>query len=171
MVRLAKLMPVIAAALLTAPMAASAHDPAPNPSLTAANLNPAAAQAATVVDAFLSALKAGDTSKAESLLADAVLIFEAGGAERSRSAYAAHHLSADAAFARLATETLSRRSGGGGGNFAWIASEGAVRPQAEAKRNPGSPRRPDLGEGGRRLADRACIGHPAPFQCRPGECS
>ncbi|MFX8907054.1 hypothetical protein ABTM87_19680, partial [Acinetobacter baumannii] len=75
MVRLAKLVPVIAAALLAAPMAASAHDPAPNPSLTAANLNPAVAEAATVVDAFHAALKAGDTSKAESLLADAVLIF------------------------------------------------------------------------------------------------
>ena len=133
MVRLAKLVPVIAAALLAAPMAASAHDPVPNPSLTAANLNPAAAQAATVVDAFHAALKTGDTSKAESLLADAVLIFEAGGAERSRADYAANHLSADAAFARLATETLSRRSGGGGGNFAWIASESAVRPQAEGK--------------------------------------
>lgn len=136
MVRLAKLVPVIAAALLAAPMAASAHDPVPGPSLRAVNLNPAAAEAATVVDAFHSALKSGDTSKAESLLADAVLVFEAGGAERSRSDYAAHHLPADAASAKLATETLNRRSGGGDGNFAWIASEGAVRPQVEGKAQP-----------------------------------
>ncbi|MCI3130934.1 nuclear transport factor 2 family protein [Phenylobacterium aquaticum] len=134
--RLPKPVAIIAAALLAAPMAASAHDPVAGPAPTAARLDPAAAEAAVVVDAFHAALKAGDTSKAESLLADAVLIFEAGGAERSRSAYAAHHLAADAAFAKLATETLSRRSGGGGGNFAWIASEGAVRPQTDGKTQP-----------------------------------
>lgn len=133
MVYPAKMVPVMVAVLLAAPMSASAHDPVPGPAPTAARLDPAAAEAANVVDAFHAALKAGDTSKAESLLADAVLIFEAGGAERSRSDYAAHHLPADAAFAKLATETLNRRSGGGGGNFAWIASEGAVRPQAEGK--------------------------------------
>lgn len=136
MVYPAIMVPVMAAALLAAPMSASAHDPVPGPAPTAARLAPAAAEAATVVDAFHSALKAGDTSKAASLLADAVLIFEAGGAERSRSDYAAHHLPADAAFAKLATETLNRRSGGGDGNLAWIASEGAVRPQAEGKAQP-----------------------------------
>nr|WP_295107148.1 nuclear transport factor 2 family protein [uncultured Caulobacter sp.] len=136
MVRLAKLVPVIAAALLAAPMSASAHDPAQGPTPTTTHLTPAAAEAATVVDAFHSALKASDTSKAESLLAGAVLIFEAGGAEHSRSDYAAHHLPADAAFTKLATETLTRRSGGGRGNFAWVASEGAVRPQAEGKAQP-----------------------------------
>lgn len=136
MVHLARLAPVMVAALLAAPMSASAHDPVPGPAPTAARLDPAAAEAATVVDAFHAALKIGDTSKARSLLDDAVLIFEAGGAERSRSDYAAHHLPADAAFAKLATETLSRRSGGGGGNFAWVASEGAVRPQAEGKAQP-----------------------------------
>ena len=136
MVYLTRLTSVMVAALLAAPMTASAHDPVPGPSLMAAHLNPAAAEAATVVDAFHAALKAGDASKAASLLDDAVLIFEAGGAERSRSDYAAHHLPADAAFAKLATETLNRRSGGGGGNFAWIASEGAVRPQAEGKAQP-----------------------------------
>lgn len=95
-----------------------------------------AADAAAVVDAFHAALKAGDASKAESLLDDAALVFEAGGAERSRADYAAHHLPADAAFAKLATESLNRRNGGGGGNFAWIASEGVVRPPAEGKAPP-----------------------------------
>jgi len=42
-----------------------------------------------------------DTFKAEGLLDGVVLIFEAGGVERSRSDYAGHHLPAVAAFARL----------------------------------------------------------------------
>ena len=136
MVHLVRLASVMAAALLAAPMPASAHDPAPRPAPAAAHLNGVAAEAAVVVDAFHAALKAGDTAKAASLLDQAVLIFEAGGAERSRPDYAAHHLPADAAFAKLATETLSRRSGGGDGNFAWVASEGAVRPQTEGKAQP-----------------------------------
>jgi hypothetical protein len=136
MVHPAKNGPGPSCGLLAAPMSASAHDPVAGPMPTTVRLNPAAADAAAVVDAFHAALKAGDASKAESLLDDAALVFEAGGAERSRADYAAHHLPTDAAFAKLATESLNRRNGGGGGNFAWIASEGVVRPPAEGKAPP-----------------------------------
>ncbi|UAA38627.1 nuclear transport factor 2 family protein [Paraneptunicella aestuarii] len=49
------------------------------------------------VTAFHQALKAGDATKALSLLDDNVLIFE-GGVERSASEYASHHLNADIHF-------------------------------------------------------------------------
>lgn len=55
-------------------------------------------EAAAVVDAFHAALRRGDTRAAAALLSDDALIFETGGAERSKAEYAAHHLPADAEF-------------------------------------------------------------------------
>ena len=81
---------------------------------------------AAIVDAFHAALSRGDTGSAASLLADDALIFEEGGAERSKAEYAAHHLPADAAFSKLVASTLARRTGSANGAFAWIASEGRM---------------------------------------------
>lgn len=83
--------------------------------------------AATVVDAFHAALDRGDTAAAASVLTDAVLVFEAGGAERSRAEYAGHHLPADAMFAKAVGSELTRRSGSVSGNLAWVASEGRTK--------------------------------------------
>src|SRR5690606_29848204 len=52
------------------------------------------AGAAEAVDAFHAALRAGDRDAALAVLAEDALIFEAGGAERSRAEYASHHLEA-----------------------------------------------------------------------------
>lgn len=113
----------VLAALMLSVSAASAHDPvsktAPQATLPASARGPAA-----TVDAFHAALQRGNTRSAASLLADDALIFEEGGAERSKAEYAAHHLPADAAFSKLVHSTVVRRSGGSSGAFAWIASEG-----------------------------------------------
>ena len=83
-----------------------------------------ARDAATAVDAFHAALKAGDTTAALALLAPDVMIFEEGGAERSRDEYASHHLGSDAAFAAASEATVARRSGWADGDIAWITTEG-----------------------------------------------
>jgi len=88
-----------------------------------------ATDAATAVDAFHAALKAGDTAAALTFLAPDVMIFEEGGAERSREEYASHHLGADAAFAAATEAAVSRRSGWADGDVAWIATEGRTTGQ------------------------------------------
>ena len=88
-----------------------------------------AAEAASAVDAFHAALKAGDTASALTFLAPDVMIFEQGGAERSRDEYASHHLGSDAAFAAASEATVARRSGWADGDIAWITSEGRTTGQ------------------------------------------
>ena len=113
------------AALLcwTAPLAA--HDGAPS-APAAPTLSPSARGAAETVDAFHAALRRGDTQAAAAVLAEDALIFEEGGAERSKAEYAAHHLPADAAFSQAVESAVARRSGGSAGELAWIASEGRM---------------------------------------------
>lgn len=108
---------------------AAAHEPAKTAAATAPALQGDAAAAAKVVDAFHAALNAGDTAAAAALMSDGVLVLESGGAERSKTAYAEHHLAADAAFQKAAQETLLRRVGGASGDLAWVASEGQVQGQ------------------------------------------
>ena len=88
-----------------------------------------AAPAATAVDAFHAALKSGDTAAALALLSPDVMIFEEGGAERSREEYASHHLGSDAAFAAATDAARARRSGWADGDVAWIVSEGRTTGQ------------------------------------------
>jgi len=96
---------------------------------TAGSISAEATEAATTVDAFHAALKAGDTSAALLLLAPDVMIFEEGGAERSRNEYASHHLASDAAFAAASDNVVSRSSGWADGDVAWITSEGRTTGQ------------------------------------------
>lgn len=112
-----------AAALLYPAPALLAHAP-PASAARVSSLPAAARGAAAIVDAFHAALRRGDTRTAALLLADDALIFEAGGAERSKAEYAAHHLGADAEFSKAVPSRLTRRSGGANGSLAWIASEG-----------------------------------------------
>ena len=96
-------------------------------------LTPDASAAAATVDAFHAALRRGDAQSAAALLADDALIFEEGGAERSKAEYAAHHLPADAAFSRVVASTVAHRSGGADGALAWIATEGRMRGTYKGK--------------------------------------
>nr|WP_314434064.1 nuclear transport factor 2 family protein [uncultured Brevundimonas sp.] len=84
---------------------------------------PAAVDAATAVDAFHAALKAGDTAGALALMDPEVVIFEEGYVERSRDEYASHHLASDAAFAAETQSVHTRRSGWALGDAAWIVTE------------------------------------------------
>lgn len=113
----------LAVAVLSAG-AARAHDPASGAPQPPAALSAAAAEASATVDAFHAALTRGETQAALALLTDDALVFEAGGAERSRAEYAAEHLAADAAFSAAVQTRTTRRTGVASGPFAWIASEG-----------------------------------------------
>lgn len=115
-----------AAALFLAPGATPATGPA-SVVPVGETLSPAAMPAAAVVDAFHAALRRGDTGAALALLADDVLIFEEGRAERSKAEYAAHHLGADAAFSKAVPGVTTRRTGAASGDVAWIATEGRTR--------------------------------------------
>ena len=110
---------------LTAPTAQAHPTGHGAPVTTAAPM--ADAGAAKVVDAFHAALARADTAAAADFLTDAMLVFEAGGAERSKTEYASHHLPADAVFAEAVGSELTRRSGGASGNLAWVASEGRTK--------------------------------------------
>jgi ketosteroid isomerase-like protein len=111
------------AALAVAAFPASAHETARG-AAQQSTLSAAARSAAAVVDAFHAALHRGDTRAAAALLVDDALIFEGGGAERSKTEYAAHHLPADAEFSKAVSSSVTRRAGHSDGSFAWIATEG-----------------------------------------------
>ena len=100
-----------------------AHEKPPKAAEAGALSMPARGAAATV-DAFHAALDRGDARTAAGLLVDDALIFEAGGAERSKAEYAGHHLTADSEFSRAVASVVTRRAGSAMGGIAWIASEG-----------------------------------------------
>jgi len=116
--------------LFAAPL--SAHKRAPQAGQTGM-LFPSARGAAATVDAFHAALHRGDTRGAAALLADDALIFEAGGAERSKGEYAAQHLPADAEFSRSISSAVTRRAGRSDGAMAWIATEGRTTGNYKGK--------------------------------------
>lgn len=117
---------IISLAALTAlSIPAPAHESAGTAASQSA-LPAAARSPAATVDAFHAALRRGDTRAAAALLADDALIFEEGGAERSKAEYAARHLPADAAFSQAVATTVTRRAGSSDGSFAWIATEGRM---------------------------------------------
>ncbi|HWJ37417.1 MAG TPA: nuclear transport factor 2 family protein [Sphingomicrobium sp.] len=113
----------VVAALLMMAAPLSAHEAAPK-ATQITSLPPAARAPAATVDAFHAALRRGDTRAASTLLSEDALIFEAGGAERTKAEYSAHHLPADAEFARSVSSVLTRRYGAANEELAWIASEG-----------------------------------------------
>ena len=86
-----------------------------------------AAEAAAVVDEFQKFLAQGKTREASALLDPNVLIFEGGGAERSRAEYASHHLKSDAEFLKSATVAVLSRTGDVIGDLAWIATESQLK--------------------------------------------
>lgn len=90
-------------------------------------LSAGAADAAAVVDEFQKFLAQGKTREASALLDPNVLIFEGGGAERSRAEYASHHLKSDAEFMKSATVAVLSRTGDVVGDLAWVATESRLR--------------------------------------------
>jgi len=110
--------------------AASANEAHAGMDMPGMDMKPAVATAGSpqaTVDAFQAALKSGDAKAAESWLAPDVLIYEGGGAERSREEYAGHHLAADMAFLKTAQIDVLKRASGGDENEAWITTESRIR--------------------------------------------
>src|SRR3546814_12889365 len=88
--------------------AVNAHEPAKTASASS-SLAPTALEATAVVDAFHAALDHVNEVDALALLADDVLIFESGGAERSKAEYASYHLAAGATFSQATANTIPHR--------------------------------------------------------------
>lgn len=124
---------VLAAALFTAGSSTPAEARGQPQMQSASGLDAGAAEAAAAVDAFHAALRRGDPEAAATLMADDALIFESGEVERTRADYVAHHLSADAAFERTTTSTVTNRAGGSTGSLAWLATEGRVTGSYKGK--------------------------------------
>lgn len=108
---------------------AFAHDPIQTAATSVEDVPTDAAAAANAVDAFHAALEHGNTDGALALLADDVLIFEGGEAERSKAEYARHHLASDAAFSAAVPSVRSRRTARVGADSAWVASESRTTGQ------------------------------------------
>lgn len=108
---------------LGAASAAHGHPTGAHKSAEAGQLDVRLQAPAAVVDGFHAALARGDTNAALALLANDALIFESGGAERSKAEYAAHHLGADAKFAQAVPRSVTSRSGAVIGDVTWIATE------------------------------------------------
>lgn len=117
------LLAVVLSVSITSVGPALAHEPLQTAAASVDDVQAEAAAATSVVDAFHAALEHGETDAALALLADDVLIFEGGGAERSKAEYAEHHLAADAAFSAAVPSVRSRRIARAGADSAWVASE------------------------------------------------
>lgn len=125
--RLSAVAPVPAGALLAlllAVPAVEAHE-VKKAAAPAATVSTAAAPAAALaaLDAFHAALGRGDTAGALARLADDVLIYEQGGAERSKAEYASHHLGSDAEFAKATRRELTTRRSFAAGDMVVVTSE------------------------------------------------
>lgn len=112
--------------------AAASHEAAEH-SHAAGTLSHTAKEPAAVVDAFFNALKSGDLVKARSLLDPQVRIFESGGAERSVEEYASHHMPADSAFLKSASQEVTTRVADAVGDLAWVASEQRIKGESRGK--------------------------------------
>jgi mono/diheme cytochrome c family protein len=102
-----------------------AHEKTPSTTTLSAE----AAQAAAVADRFQKLLAQGKTREASMLLDPSILIFEGGGAEKSRAEYASRHLKADSEFLKNANVAMISRAGNTAGDLAWIATESRLKTE------------------------------------------
>lgn len=111
------------------------HEDSPSPSerTTSVAVPAAAAEPVAAVDRFFRELATGNVDGASALLDAGVLIFESGGAERSRAEYASHHLASDVKFLRTVKHRLMSRTGDAVGDLAWVASEASLSGNVENK--------------------------------------
>ena len=76
--------------------------------------------------AFHAALTGGNEQAVIAALAPDVLIFESGGAERSRAEYESHHMRSDMAFLKQMRSSVTRRNETVQGDTAWIVTESRI---------------------------------------------
>jgi ketosteroid isomerase-like protein len=84
-------------------------------------------ESGATVNAFRAALSSGDKATVMTLLASDVLIFESGGAERSRDEYESHHLPADMAFLQEMSTTVTQQRDYQSADFALVVTESRTR--------------------------------------------
>lgn len=121
-------------AFVALPFAVHAHDPAQHAKADApAAISAEAEQAVAAVDAFATALRAGELERAGGWLADDVLILEGGGAEHSKSEYLGGHAIHDAAFLKGAHVQLKKRTARASGELAWVGSESEMHATQDGK--------------------------------------
>lgn len=113
--------------------AAGAHSKTEKSATVPTELAEAVRPASQVVDAFHDALARGDAVKAAQLLADDAVIYEEGGAERTKAEYADHHLPADAEFSKSTKSQITRRAGFSEDGLAWVATEGRMTGSFKGK--------------------------------------
>lgn len=89
--------------------------------------------AESVVDAFAAALRSGDADAVAGLLAPDAVIAEGGGAERSYTEYAGHHLAADMAFTAAVKASLLKRDVLDGGGQVTVISESMLHGTYQEK--------------------------------------
>ncbi|MCH8158811.1 MAG: DUF2231 domain-containing protein [Proteobacteria bacterium] len=78
------------------------------------------------LNSFHAALNSGDKQTVIAALSPDVLIFESGGAERSRAEYASHHMKSDMAFlAQMEHDEISQNASEQG-DTAWIVTESRI---------------------------------------------
>ena len=76
---------------------------------------------------FHAALSGGDEQTVVAALAPDVLIFESGGAERSRAEYQSHHMKSDMAFLKQMQSDVITRDESVRGDTAWVVTESRIR--------------------------------------------
>ncbi len=125
MIRAHLVLAAAAALLLGSPLGACASSGSATPIASQRDEQGPAA----VVDAFSAALRAGDATVVERLMAPDVIIAESGGVERSFAEYASHHMPADMAFTAAVPFTLEHRDVIVEGDMATVISRGQVHGQ------------------------------------------
>lgn len=105
----------------------------PSIAIAAEPIAPKLESATAIVDAFHTALKAGDSDRVKTLLDDKVTIYEQGHVESSKDEYAKEHLAADLKFAAATTSAQSARSGAVIGDLAYVITEGRTTGSFEGK--------------------------------------
>ena len=119
--------------LLALPFASQAHDPAQHAKANAPAIAAEAKPVVAAVDAFSTALQAGDLKRAGTWLADDVLILESGGAEHSKAEYLGGHATHDAEFLKDAHVQLKQRTAQATGDLAWVGSESELHATKDGK--------------------------------------
>lgn len=115
-------------------MTAMDHDAMPGMSENAPSSGAYPETSVAVIDAFSAALRAGDAAMVERLLLPEVFIAESGGAERSYTEYAGHHLPADMAFTKAVSFTLKDRKVIEAADMATIVSTSQVHGEFDGKK-------------------------------------
>ncbi len=118
--------------VVLAPLA-QAHSPEAHAKPATTTAEDLGGPAVKVVDAFSTALQAGDLTSAGSLLAEDVLILESGGAERTREEYLGGHAGHDAQFLKAAHVQLIHRTARTEGELAWVGTESELHASKDGK--------------------------------------